>query len=1292
MLIKRAIAGLVSTVLIASSLLQPIAAYAESSLGDSGAAVTLGTNDVVQESLDDGAGDGAVENAADSTTLDIAQVDDGANVTEDASAMLPANPQLDAIDGVDDHIGATQLDLSKVEFVYVDQNMVEVGGTQYIAIGLTSVDGAINAAHLRLINSQGEESVVDAANVVDSSMLFSIDYTDDAQADSYRIDSVDFSLDGSDEQFQIDLQGDEAGYAFDVITGELADALSANDGSDDGITAYTMADDGSLELADSVEDALVTADEEGVSESAENATSPMASNVRARSAVTATREDYLVVAIDPGHGGGDGGASGNGLLEKDVNWSIANALKNELDTYTGVSAVLTRGQNDNPSLQARADTAKTIGADVFVSVHCNSTGYGTAYGAEVWAPNNSSYFNEAHTVGTELGNKILAQLTNLGLTNRGVKFRDWGADDGSGAGLYADGSMADYYGVIRNCRRYNIPSIIVEHAFIDNAGDASILASRQQELGIADATGIAQQYNLGRDSAARAQASVAVTAHVSNLGWEDTVYDHKVSGTTGKSLNLEAFRVSLLNGAAANGDIEYRASIDEAWQGWRLGSDASAMAGSTGQNGTMQAIQIRLTGDAANQYDVYYRVHSAEVGWLGWAKNGESAGTSGYGYDMQALEVVLVSKGSDAPGSTTNAYMDKANAEPVLTYRAHVQDIGWQGYVATGNIAGTTAQRKNVEAIQVSLDPGKETGSDIAIEAHVQDFGWLDPVASTQVAGTTGQSKRLEAVKLSLTGSMRDSYDLYYRVHVSDVGWMDWAKNGEPAGTQGYGHGIEAIIVVLQKKGADGEPDLNPGNTVDVAFMQKPVNVYVTAHVSEIGWMGEVAGGSDAIIGTTGKGLSIEALRFRLGDAVLAGGVEARALNQDGEWSDWSSGQIGSTGQSKQIDAIQVRLTGEMADAYDIYYRTHSAEIGWQDWASNGDSAGTQGMGYGIQAIAIQLVEKGDSAPGSTDIPFSAATITYRAHVSDIGWQRYVGDGVLAGTTGESRCLEALNVELIGVDGSVSVTAHVQDYGWMDPIDVDGATYAGTVGESKRLEAVCLELKGSAANQFDIYYQTHVSHLGWLDWAKNGERAGSQGFGYGIEAIRVVLVQKGGAAPGPTDSAFRTPSDIMGSSLASVDQLVAYYNSTGKRYPSEVYADEGAPTIEAFCQEVDKAARAEGVRSDVVFCQAMKETGWLQFGGDVKPEQCNFAGLGAVGGGASGAYFPNVYTGLLAQVQHLKAYASTAPLNTVCVDPRFNLVSRGSATQLQDLNGRWAVPGNGYGEDILAMIDSALCH
>ena len=163
---------------------------------------------------------------------------------------------------------------------------------------------------------------------------------------------------------------------------------------------------------------------------------------------------------------------------------------------------------------------------------------------------------------------------------------------------------------------------------------------------------------------------------------------------------------------------------------------------------------------------------------------------------------------------------------------------------------------------------------------------------------------------------------------------------------------------------------------------------------------------------------------------------------------------------------------------------------------------------------------------------------------------------------------------------------------------------------------------------------------------------------------------------------------IMGSSNCTVDQMVGYYNDSKVTYPSKVYSSKGAASIADFARIVIEEAEMEGVKAEVVFCQAMKETGWLKFGGSVKPEQCNFAGLGATDSSVSGAVFPDVRTGVRAQVQHLKAYASTEPLVNPCVDERFKYVQRGSAPTLTGLNGKWAVPGDGYGESIYKMIST----
>ncbi|MEQ3120553.1 fibronectin type III domain-containing protein, partial [Collinsella sp. CLA-JM-H32B] len=164
---------------------------------------------------------------------------------------------------------------------------------------------------------------------------------------------------------------------------------------------------------------------------------------------------------------------------------------------------------------------------------------------------------------------------------------------------------------------------------------------------------------------------------------------------------------------------------------------------------------------------------------------------------------------------------------------------------------------------------------------------------------------------------------------------------------------------------------------------------------------------------------------------------------------------------------------------------------------------------------------------------------------------------------------------------------------------------------------------------------------------------------------------------------------IMGKSAATVSSMVSLFKSTGHTYPT-IYASKGATTINDFCQIVLEEANAEGVKAEILFAQAMLETGWLQFGGSVKAEQCNFGGIGAINTSAAGVTFDNVRIGLRAQVQHLKAYASSEPLNTVCVDPRFNKVDRGIAPCLEDLDGRWAVPGVGYGKRI-ALIVAKCC-
>ncbi len=184
---------------------------------------------------------------------------------------------------------------------------------------------------------------------------------------------------------------------------------------------------------------------------------------------------------------------------------------------------------------------------------------------------------------------------------------------------------------------------------------------------------------------------------------------------------------------------------------------------------------------------------------------------------------------------------------------------------------------------------------------------------------------------------------------------------------------------------------------------------------------------------------------------------------------------------------------------------------------------------------------------------------------------------------------------------------------------------------------------------------------------------------------------------------------IFGDNIATADELNAYLKykepevrkMMEERYPELGFTPYPENIAELYIEIGDKY----GIRGDLAFAQALKETGYFQFYGIVKPFQNNFCGLGATGventgeellngvdpnravyiPGVHGIAFGSVADGVEAHIQHLYAYASAEDLpdGYELVDPRFKYVKRGIAPLWTGLNGRWAVPGNGYGESII---------
>lgn len=880
-------------------------------------------------------------------------------------------------------------DSSMMEYFLVDNPALTSGSAENFVLSMNDANGYSDFS-ITVQKMDGTTFDLEASEQVDKLVKFTKEFSS-ADKGEYSVTTLHYSYNGekyylnfSDLGMDVKFGVDQEYAGYDETLPDMTQDVTEDDELNSAVVQVTNLDDASEEVADGImasdsEAAMALIDED--------------------SDIATQSNEGVTICLDPGHGGNDSGAIGiNNVYEKNLTLKIAQYCKQELEKYN-CHVVMTRTGDTNPSLEDRANFAKSQGAQYLISIHLNS-GSGYAVGAEVYYP-NTNWRPDISQNGKNVAQAIQNQLVSLGIRDRGIKFRTIDTNEYPDPFRYDDGSVADYYGIIRNAKYNGLTGMIIEHCFINSVSDYNNYLNsdaKLQKLGVADANGI--------------------------------------------------------------------------------------------------------------------------VSALGLTKASENSVVS---------------------------------SSPSISYQTHVQDYGWQSWKSNG-----------------------------------------------EVSGTVGQSKRLEGINIKLSNI---NGSIEYKTHVQDIGWQDWKSNGQMSGT---------------------------------------------------------------------------------------------------------------SGQSKRLEAIKVKLSGEAANQYDVYYRVHAQDYGWLDWAKNGESAGTEGYSKRLEGIQIVLVKKGESAPGSTSRPFIYKMIKYQTHVQNIGWQGEKADGEMSGTTGQSLRLEAIKIQLSSsIDGGIVYKTHVQDYGWLN--FVTNGQASGTTGQAKRLEAIQMQLTGNAKNQYDLYYRVHAQNFGWLGWAKNGESAGTAGYSYRLEGIQIVLVPKGGSAPGSTSKHYYNKGyalddeniylPIMGSTQTSVDQMVRYYNANASGYDTfkskydgkydGSLAKGGASTINQFAQIVYEEAIAEGVKPEVVFTQCMKETAFLKYGGEVNPNQYNFAGIGATGS-VHGATFENVRMGIRAQVQHLKAYGSLDKLINQCVDPRFNLVSRGSAKYVEWLGKKenptgsgWATSKN-YGHDIVNMINVLL--
>lgn len=511
------------------------------------------------------------------------------------------------------------------------------------------------------------------------------------------------------------------------------------------------------------------------------------------------------------------------------------------------------------------------------------------------------------------------------------------------------------------------------------------------------------------------------------------------------------------------------------------------------------------TGKSPSEPSLEYAAYNKNVGWLPYFTELNTAGTTGRGLDLYQLKINLRNAPTSAQlsasiysnGQWTNYNPIDGNTiigqvgNPIqkvnfsltnvagykLYYRVHSSFVGWQDWVPQGNEAGIVdgnLPNTNIQAIEFKLVPDSSVvviGPKIYYSGHVQYAGWQPTAHDSQIAGTTGQSRRLEALTIGIDNV--PNYNLNVTTFVQNEGWQTY-NNVTPStviGSLGKGQEIRAISMGVSNI---------PGYTLQYR-----------AHIAFRGWTDWV--GNSQVLGDENGG-KFEAIELRMVPAVPITSVNLDKTN---------------------VSISKYTGTKLNASVYPLN-TTDPLAIAWTSSDNNIASVDSNGnvIGNSVGTTTITATSNnGKSVSSTVTVTPAVPIVQYESHVQNVGWQDYVSNGAVSGTSGRSLRLEAIKINLANNDlgGGIQYQTHVQNKGWQDWKTND--ELAGTSGESLREEAIRIQLTGPIADSYDVYYQVHAAYIGWMPWVKNGEMAGTSGESRRLEAIRVVLMPKGQLPP-----------------------------------------------------------------------------------------------------------------------------------------------------------------------------------
>jgi len=561
--------------------------------------------------------------------------------------------------------------------------------------------------------------------------------------------------------------------------------------------------------------------------------------------------------------------------------------------------------------------------------------------------------------------------------------------------------------------------------------------------------------------------SVSYRTHVQDEGWQEYVQDGQMSGTSGRSLRLEGINIKLLNNTNTNINIKYQVHVqDIGWQEWKKNDE---MAGTSGRSLRLEGIRISL--ENTQDYSIMYRVHVQDIGWQEWKYNGEMAGTSGRSLRLEGIEIKIIKNPKIEVNYTYNE--DKNTVTATITSEkeiASINDSSWK--ISSDKKTYTKTFNRNCNYQVVLTDVDKITfkqnikvteiiDNKVNYSSYIEGIGWEKQLEKIdgKTSGTVGQSKRLEAIKISLGNAeeITGKSNIKYQVHMQDYGWMDMKQNGEIAGVIGEEKRLEAIKIYLENV---------TGYTV----------IY-RANVQDIGWTEWKNNGETA--GTTGQDLRLEAIEIKI---VKTPNIKVSySYNAD---SNKVTATITSNKQLTNIDDTSWKLSTDKKTYTKTFEKNCDYQIGLTD----------------VDGITVKNNIKVTQIMNST--------VRYSSHVQDHGWMNWVKDSALSGTTGESKRVEAIkidlgNSEIIPDNAVIKYQVHAQDHGWMDW--KQNGQIAGTQGESKRIEAIRIKLEGIEG--YSVRYRVHVQDYGWTDWRYNGAIAGTIGESKRVEAIQIEITK-----------------------------------------------------------------------------------------------------------------------------------------------------------------------------------------